>query len=146
MIFTARRFFTPAQKRDIADAIARAESRTSGEIRVRIEAHCGKDIMARAQQMFRKIGMHKTAERNGVLFYLAVKSRQFAVVGDEGIHKLMPASFWDTIRDAMENDFRAGRYAEGLIRGIGEAARQLQKHFPHDRNDRNELSNEISFG
>jgi uncharacterized membrane protein len=90
--------------------------------------------------------MHKTEQRNGVLFYLAIKDRKFAILGDGGINAVTPDDFWDRIKEKMLSLFTEGRFAEGLREGILMAGEQLKKHFPYEKGDVNELSDEISFG
>ncbi|MCB8999770.1 MAG: TPM domain-containing protein, partial [Bacteroidales bacterium] len=99
-----------------------------------------------AAYLFEYLKMHKTAERNGVLFYLAVKSRKFAILGDAGINAKVPSNFWDQIKESMAAAFAEGKFSEGLSEGILSAGEQLARHFPHQKNDVNELSDDISFG
>ena len=141
----ASAFFTSEQQAKILDAVREAEKATSGEIRVHIESGCPEDVLDRAAWIFKKLGMHKTAERNGVLFYLAVTDRKFAVIGDSGINAKVPANFWDSVKELLRNEFVAGRFTEGLSDGILLAGQQLKSHFPHRLDDKNELSDEISF-
>jgi len=141
----ASNFFTVAQQEDIRQAIMNAELDTSGEIRVHIENTCKDEVMDRALVIFKKLGMEKTSSRNGVLIYLAVKNRKFAIIGDEGIHAAVTENFWDNIKNKMLNHFRENRFTEGLIEAIGETGTQLKKYFPHKTDDVNELSDEISF-
>lgn len=143
---SAKDFFTREQKDDIHQAILNAELDTSGEIRVHIETRCTGDVMDRAAYLFDKLGMQKTERRNGVLFYLAVKNRRFAVIGDKGINAVVPENFWDEIKNRMMNHFREGKFTEGLIEGITIVGTKLKKHFPHQTEDVNELSDEVSFG
>jgi uncharacterized membrane protein len=143
---SARSFFTPQQKDDISLAIKNAELDTSGEIRVHIEEKCNRDVLDRASVVFKQLEMHKTDLRNGVLFYLALKNRRFAVLGDAGINSVVPENFWDEVRDKMLNYFKDNRFSEGLAEGITLAGQQLKKHFPYKKDDVNELSDEISFG
>ncbi|MEI7490028.1 MAG: TPM domain-containing protein [Bacteroidota bacterium] len=143
---TARDFFSPEQQKAITKAIADAELQTSGEIRVHIENTLKGDVLDRAAYLFRQLSMNKTRLRNGVLIYLAVRSRQFAILGDNGIHKVVPENFWDNIKHRMLLDFRENKFTEGLIAAISAAGEQLKKHFPHLDNDKNELPNDISFG
>lgn len=138
-------FFTADQKREIFSAITEAEKETSGEIRVHIETSCSEDVLDRAAWIFRKLGMDKTAERNGVLFYLAVSDRKFAVIGDAGINSKVPEGFWDCIKELLVKEFRDGRFTVGLSQGILLAGRQLKSHFPFRKDDVNELTNDISF-
>ena len=125
-------------------AIGAAERRTSGEIRVHVERRCEVDPMEAARRWFARLGMDATAERNGILFYVAVSDRKFAVVGDSGIHAKVGEAFWTALRDAMAGEFAKGRPVAGLIRGITEAGERLAEHVPRKDADRNELSDEIS--
>jgi len=126
-------------------AVKEAEKSTSGEIRVHIETRCPEDVLDRAAWIFSKLKMDKTSERNGVLFYLAVRDHKFAIIGDAGINSKVPGGFWDEIRELMEKSFREARFTEGLSRGIILAGSQLKAHFPYGKEDVNELSDEISF-
>lgn len=89
--------------------------------------------------------MHKTELRNGIMFYLAVKDKKFAVIGDEGINKNVPAGFWDLVRDKMQEQFKQEKFTEGLCEGIKMTGIELKKYFPLSSSDKNELSNEVTF-
>lgn len=141
----ARDFFTAEQQQQIVHAITEAEKRTSGEIRVHLEDTCSGDPVQRAQTLFHKLGMHKTDLHNGVLIYLAVRDRQFAIIGDAGIDAKVPSDFWVSVRNAMLEKFVQGAFADGLVIAIHEAGEKLAVYFPISDNDRNEVSNEISF-
>jgi uncharacterized membrane protein len=141
----ASTFFTREQQAQIRDAIKEAEGETSGEIRVHIETRLSGNVLDRAAWIFEKMGMHATENRNGVLFYLAVKSKKFAIIGDGGINEKVPENFWDKTKNVLQENFRSDKYAEGLIEGILMAGQQLKEHFPHKKNDINELPDEISF-
>lgn len=139
-------FFTKEEKALIKSAVKEAEMNTSGEIRVHIENKCRTDVMDRAAWWFGKLAMQKTEQRNGVLFYLAVKDKKFAILGDAGINAVTPEDFWDRIKEKMVDHFSEGRFADGLQQGILMAGEQLKEHFPHQDDDVNELSDDISFG
>jgi uncharacterized membrane protein len=141
----ASTFFTKEQRAHIHSAIKEAEENTSGEIRVHIETNLAGDVLDRAAWIFKKIGMHKTERRNGVLFYIAINNKKFAVIGDWGINKKVPEGFWDNIKLLLEKYFREEKYSEGLVKGILIAGEQLKEHFPHKRDDINELPDEISY-
>jgi uncharacterized membrane protein len=143
---TAQDFFSGEEQQAIKLAIENAELDTSGEIRVHIENSVSGDVLDRSAYLFAKLGMDKTARRNGVLIYLAVKNRRFAIIGDAGINQVVPENFWDDIKSQMLLHFREGKFAAGLVRAINLAGIQLKKHFPYQKGDVNELSNEISFG
>ncbi len=139
-------FLSEADKKKIVDAIKEAELNTSGEIRVHIESYCKGNVLDRAAYIFKKLKMHKTAQRNGVLFYLAYKDRKFAILGDAGINSKVPDDFWDKIKERMTESFKEGKFTEGLAEGIKESGLHLKKHFPYQSDDVNELSDDISFG
>lgn len=138
--------FKLGQKVKVVNAIKEAEKNTSGEIRVHIENHCKKDVLDRAADVFAMLKMHKTEQRNGVLFYLALKDKQFAVLGDAGINAVTPDNIWESIKDAMLVHFAKNDFMEGLAVGISMAGEKLKQHFPFQKDDVNELPDEISFG
>jgi uncharacterized membrane protein len=139
---------TAEQEKALVEAIRQAEILTSGEIRVHLEDHCPTpDPLDRAAQVFAELNMHKTAQRNGVLFYLAWQSRQFAVIGDAGINAAVPDDFWETTKENVLQLFRQEKYAGGLENGIRLVGEQLQRYFPYDAaTDQNELDDSISYG
>ena len=139
-----RRLLSPSEERAVILAIRGAEAKTSGEIRVHVERRSA-DPIASARQWFAKLGMEATAERNGILFYVAIDDRTFAVVGDAGIHEKVGDAFWTALRDELRDSFAKGEAANGLIRAIGDAGTRLAEHFPRRGDDRNELSDEISY-
>ncbi|MEN9441714.1 MAG: hypothetical protein RLZ33_1791 [Bacteroidota bacterium] len=137
--------FTEQQQKQVQDAIAQAELNTSGEIRVHIDKRCKEEPMKMAIAVFEKLGMHKTEQRNAVLFYLAIDDKKLAILGDKGINEAVPTNFWDEIRDLMVSYFKKGEFTEGLSKGIVMAGEQLKSAFPYQSDDTNELSNEITF-
>lgn len=139
-------FLTKEQQSAIVQAIVDAEKATSGEIRVHMESSCKGDVLDNAAHAFKKLKMHKTALRNGVLFYLAVNDRKYAILGDAGINSKVPEGFWNQVKEVMANHFGKGEFAEGLTQGIRMAGEKLKVYFPVMANDKNELPNEISFG
>ncbi|GAB2947169.1 TPM domain-containing protein [Hymenobacter coalescens] len=139
---------TPQQEQSLVEAIRQAELATSGEIRVHLEEDCPTpEPMDRAAQVFSQLGMHKTAQRNGVLFYVAWATRQFAVIGDAGINAAVPDDFWERTKELVLDAFRRQQYVQGLQQGIQQAGEQLQRYFPyHGPTDQNELDDSISYG
>lgn len=140
-----RDFFNETEQGEILDAIAEAESITSGEIRVHVDLYGG-EIMARAQEVFDDLGMSETKQRNGVLLYLAVEEGRFVVLGDTGIAEKVPENFWDHIRDGVQESFRENDFLDGVLYFIEETGEHLQEYFPHESDDVNELPDAISFG
>lgn len=140
-------FLTAEEEQHIIEAIQQAEKNTSGEIRVHIEK--GKpeaDDFERALQVFHHLKMDATEQRNGVLLYVAVEKRTFVICGDEGINNVVPNDFWDTTKDTIITSFKEGKFKDGLVNGILKAGEELKAHFPWQKDDINELSDEISKG
>ena len=139
-------FLTKAEEQEIVEAIGKAEKDTSGEIRVHIEKENTIAPLDRAMEVFHNLQMENTQERNGVIIYVAVKSKHFAIYGDKGINEKVGIDFWDSTKEIMQNHFKNGNFKQGLIDGILKAGEQLKTHFPFQDNDTNELTNEISKG
>ncbi len=141
-----QKLFSATDEEKILQAIKDAELNTSGEIRLHLENKCKGEVLDRAAEVFGKLEMHKTEARNGVLIYLAVQDHKFAILGDEGIDRVISEHFWESTRDIMMEHFRKSEFTEGLVNGINEAGIQLKAHFPYQSNDVNELSDDISKG
>ncbi|MFH6603586.1 TPM domain-containing protein [Maribacter algicola] len=139
-------FLTPEEEQEIVLAILEAEKDTSGEIRVHIEAHTRLDPMERAKEVFHKLKMDNTKQENGVLIYVAVNDRKFAICGDNGIDRVVPKGFWNSTKNVIQDQFQKGNFKKGIIDGILMAGNELQAHFPWQHDDRNELSDEVSKG
>jgi uncharacterized membrane protein len=141
-----QKYLSEGDQMQIVNAIRVAETNTSGEIRVHIEKDCKDDVLDRASYIFEKLEMHKTQLRNGVLFYLAVVDKKFAILGDGGINAKVPEDFWESTKNVVISKLKDGFIAEGLAEGILKAGEQLKTYFPYQEDDVNELSDEISFG
>lgn len=141
----ARRILNKEEDRRVVEAIKQAELNTSGEIKVHIENHCRESVEQRSLFIFNHLKLNKTQQRNGVLIYLAAKDRSFAILGDEGINKVVEEGFWNDIRDLMAAAFKEGRFAEGLEQGIQRCGEKLKAYFPYQSDDINEIPDEISY-
>ena len=130
----------------IADAIAEAERHTSAEVRVHLDHSCEGDALQRAIKVFERLGMHRTADRNGVLVYISVTDRKLAVIGDKGIHERVGEAYWQGLVAAVRERMRQQQSRDGLIHAIAEVARELARHFPRHPDDKNELSDDVSLG
>ena len=137
-------FLSKAEEQEIVQAIVEAEKNTSGEIRVHIEEHTEKSPLERAQEVFFELKMDETQDRNGVLFYICVSDKKFAIIGDKGINEAVESDFWDCTKDTVIANFKEGNFKKGLVEGILRAGERLKKYFPFQSDDTNELSNEIS--
>ncbi|HVS30633.1 MAG TPA: TPM domain-containing protein [Thermoanaerobaculia bacterium] len=130
----------------IVGAIETAEKNTSGEIRVHIQPRVGNaDIRTVAEKTFERLGMTKTALRNGVLLFIACEEQRFVILGDRGIDEKVPAGFWDDIAAKLTIRFKAGEFTDGIVEAIHSAGEELGTDFPRQKDDRNELTNEINI-
>lgn len=137
--------FNEEEQQRIRTAIEDAERHTSGQLRVCIEKTCSENVLDRAAKYFHQLDMHKTKLRNGVLIYVATVDRKFAIIGDAGINKVVPANFWDDTKQDMLQHFKFGNLVEGIVTGLAIAGDHLQKYFPHQADDKNELPDDIAF-
>lgn len=147
-------FLTSEEEGAIIEAIRTAEKNTSGEIRVHLEPSSISaeepnehiDAFDRAAEVFDTLNMHNTAERNGVLIYVAIDDRTLVIMGDKGINDIVGQNFWESTKDIIINHFKNGDMKQGLVEGILKAGEQLKKHFPYKKDDKNELPDDISIG
>ncbi len=139
-------FLSAKQEQVLVETIQVSEKNTSGEIRVHIEKSTEKSPMNRALEVFYFLEMDKTELRNGILIYVAVESKKIAILGDEGINNLVPKDFWDQELALMLTHFKKGDFTKGLQLAIIEIGEKLKQFFPYQKNDINELSDEISKG
>ena len=146
--FKKKNFFTEAETKQVVDAIQFAEQRTSGEVRVYVESRCRyMDPLDRAAEIFYMLDMKATKDRNAVLLYIAMKDRQLAIFGDEGIHKKVGSEYWSNEVRLMINKFDTENYGEGISQCVKDIGESLHQHFPFDsKGDKNELPDEIVFG
>src|SRR6201996_4366152 len=137
--------FSDEEQQQVRAAVEAAERQTSGEIRVCIEKNCSEDVLDRAAKYFHKLDMHKTKLRNGVLIYVATVDRKFAIIGDRGLNKMVPANFWDETKEDMLAHFKYGDLVEGIVTGLKISGEHLQKYFPHETDGPNELPDDVAF-
>jgi uncharacterized membrane protein len=142
----ARRFLSDEDFDAIARAIAQAEAHTSGEIRVHLERRIPprRDVLRRAHEVLRHLGMHQKTDRHGVLIYLALEDRKLAIVGDEGIHRRVGDGYWARVRDLMVEKLKAGASRDAILAAIHDVGRVLREHFPRRPGDSSELSDQVS--
>lgn len=127
----------------IVAAIAAAEAHTSGEIRIVLSRQSITDPVAAAAEQFERLEMMTTADRNGVLIFVAPSSHTFAVIGDQGVHEKCGQDFWHALTTAMSAHFKRGEFTEGLVLGISRAGVLLAEHFPRRADDPNGLPDHI---
>lgn len=146
-LFKKKEIFNEAEQQRIVQAIRDAERMSSGEIRVYVESRCSfVDPIDRAKEIFDRLQMFKTRERNGALLYIAMKDRQFAIVGDEGIHQKVGDDFWQKQSAEIKQAFHNQAFVEGIAKCVKEIGASLQKYFPYQSDDEDELPDDIVFG
>jgi uncharacterized membrane protein len=136
-------FFSKLDNDRIVAAIADAERKSSGEIRVHVTGRKPENLEARARRRFELLGMTKTADKNGVLLYIAPAVRRFQILGDAGIHEKCGPDFWKEVASEMEERFRLGEFTEGIVQGVEKVGEILTRHFPRSKQDRDELPDMI---
>lgn len=139
-----KNLFSEDEKNRIVQAIREAESRTSGEIVVRLERRHEGTILEHAKKVFDKIGMSKTKHRNGVLIFLSLQGQEFAILGDQGIHDHVGNRFWEETVAHLKEAFSKQDFAGGMVNVILEIGEELKKYFPHNKNDANELPDVVT--
>lgn len=132
-------------QRRIADAITAAERHTTGEICVHVTPRCRGNVMKRAVKTFNRLHLYTTKRRNAVLIFIAYEDRKLAILGDTAIHEAVPEGFWDGEVEELTNYLKAGRPVDGLCAIIARMGERLSEYFPGERDDENELSNEVTF-
>ena len=138
--------FIPSEgQRRIADAITAAERHTTGEICVHVTPRCRDNVMKRAVKTFNRLHLYTTKRRNAVLIFIAYEDRKLAILGDTAIHEAVPEGFWDGEVEELTNYLKAGRPVDGLCAIIARMGERLSEYFPGERDDENELSNEVTF-
>jgi uncharacterized membrane protein len=147
MIFARRKLLKTIDVDKVKQAIQAAERQTSGEIRVSVAPFFWGDVRKVAERAFERLGMPRTARRNGVLFFIVPSRKRFVVLGDEGIHAHVGDEFWNKVAAAVSDDFHKGDFTGGLVKGIETVGSELTAHFPYDPStDRNELPDDVAFG
>ena len=128
-----RKFSKHLQHDKIIAAIHEAEHKTSGQIRVSISPNHVDEPVVAAQVEFMRLGMNQSAERNGVLIFVAPRAHKFAVIGDEAVHAKCGDELWRKLADAMTGYFRKSEFTPGIIHGVQKAGDLLAEHFPRQR-------------
>jgi uncharacterized membrane protein len=139
-----KEFLASLDQPRIVEAIHTAEAMTSGEIRVHVQPKARGEIRNVAERTFERLGMTRTALRNGVLLFIASEEQRFVILGDAGIDAKVPAGFWDEIAAKLTIRFQNGEYTDGIVEAVHSAGEELRHYFPRAHDDRNELTNEVN--
>lgn len=138
-------FIPPEGQRRIATAITQAERHTTGEICVHVTPRCRGKVMKRAEHIFNRLQLYRTRYRNAVLIFIAYHDRRLAVLGDEALDRQLPPRFWDDVVAKLSSRLAAGQVVDGVCEAVATVGERLAEYFPAERDDVNELSNEVSF-
>ena len=144
--FRKKRFFNLEEEKQIMASIRLAERASSGEVRLFVESHCKKPVPERTVQVFKRLKMQNTRERNGVLVYIAMDDHKFSIFGDEGIHHKLGFSFWHTEAATLKSYFARDEIVNGICQVISDIGEKLKTQFPHPPDDKNELLDDIVYG
>ncbi len=141
-------FFSDDDFLRISNEIKKIEAKTSGEVRVSMKekrtfSEKKKSLKELAETEFVKLNMHNTRDKTGILIFVLFEERQFYILADDGINQKVEPNTWDDIRDEMQENFRNGKFLEGIKSGLQKIGSILEKHFPIKEDDTNELSNKI---
>ncbi|MEI7812081.1 MAG: TPM domain-containing protein [Ignavibacteria bacterium] len=134
----------------ISNKIGDMEKLTSGEIRVSVKEkrtlfNRNKPINELAKQEFFRLKMANTRDRTGILIFLILRDRQFYILADSGINEKADEDTWHKVKDEMQEKFRSGSFADGILTGIERVGSILSVHFPRKDDDTNELPNDVVF-
>lgn len=145
MAETPQAYFTVAEEHEIVSAIRSAEKMTSGEIRVHVSQSPDTDSLEATKTIFEELRMYNTQHRNGVLIHISLSSKTFSIFGDEGINQVVSNDFWESTKDLMQVHFKKEEMVDGICAGVRNVGIELKQHFPIDIDDKNELSDDISY-
>lgn len=134
----------------ISNKIKEMEKTTAGEICVSIKEKRSllekrKSLRELAEKEFFKLGVANTKDKTGILIFLLLEDRKFYILADSGINAKVQQETWDKIKDEMQHKFSKGEFCKGLIFGVDEVGKILNRHFPVRPDDTNELSNKITL-
>jgi uncharacterized membrane protein len=145
LVMKQQEFLDKLDQPRLLAAVRDAEALTSGEIRIHVQAKTyGIDIKTVAERTFERLGMTKTALRNGVLLFIATEEQAFYICGDKGIDEKVPAGFWDDVAAKLTEQFKSGQFTDGIVEAIGAVGEHLARFFPRASDDVNELSDDIN--
>jgi uncharacterized membrane protein len=128
----------------VAAAIREAEKKTSGQIIVFVTRRRPKDILRFAGKSFRKLKLHRTKKRNGVLIMVAPAAQKVAIFGDKALHSKSDEAFWEEVIRQMQPDLKKGEFTAAMVGAVEKVGSVLATHFPPDGAGRqNEISDEV---
>ncbi len=140
-------YFSDSEKEKIRTAIQEAEKSTTGEVRIFVEHYCKHgNAVVRAAEVFHNLKMDETADRNGVLIYIALSHKRMAIYADSGMYSKVEPGFWDEMLHKMQGHFKKEKFAEGIISAIHDIGLKLAGFFPDGSLEKNDKPDELVFG
>jgi len=150
----AMNFLTADQKSEIAEAISKAETMTSGEIRVLVVAASSvvplfskkersAALRRRAAKEFEKLGIQNTRDKTGVLILVSLEERMVQVLAGSGINSVVPENTWPAMVQCITEGIKLGNPARGISMAVSDIGKMLSENFPLQSDDSNELPNEV---
>ena len=147
-IWSTRRAFPRSSLDAIEQAIGQSERTHRGQIRFAVEHALdlpdlvrGVTARNRAVEVFARLRVWDTEHNNGVLIYLLLADRDVEILADRGVHARVGPEGWEAICRQMEQAFRSGDFEGGVIRGIRAVSGHLERHYPSEGAQPNELPN-----
>ncbi|MCX7877105.1 MAG: TPM domain-containing protein [Ignavibacteria bacterium] len=142
------KYFSEEDLQKIQEALDELERKTCGEIVLSFHERLTLweklyDRHELALKDFRRLGVSNTKYRTGILFYVLFSEKYFDIIADEGIYRKIPDEFWNELESELQESFRQGKFAEGILTLIRKAQKLLEKEFPQRGSSEDEIQGEI---
>ncbi len=96
-----------------------------------------------AIEQFLVQNLHTTEGHTGVLIFVSVAEHHAEILADTAIDARVPAGTWTTIIADLTAAIGQGRPADGLVAAIAAVGQHLERHFPPDARNPNELPDHL---
>lgn len=90
-------------------------------------------------------GVHKTEERNGLLFFISLAERYIEILPDSGIQQKIPQELWQNLLEEFKKRARRDQLADAFSETILSAARLLASHFPGGLHNANQVQDRTVY-
>ena len=87
--------------------------------------------------------LYKTKDANGILIFISVLERKVWVLADSGINARIAPGQWQGVIDLITLGIKEKRQCEAICAAISQVGELLKTHFPHQKDDIDELHNII---
>lgn len=96
-----------------------------------------------AHELFFVKGVHLTRDRTGIMIFVSVAERYVEIIADSGISAKVDTEVWRDVVAEFVANIRANEIAKGYLAAINRCGAVLQKHFPGQAEDLNELPDHL---